>query len=111
MGRRSLGRSLHGRARPNLLRRTTVLMTSTVLVAGLSTMSASGQPETALRAAPEAGSAKADPVQVLVYHGEAAEQDDPVDEAADTIRQLGTRAGFTVDVSSDPAVFTSENLD
>ena len=47
---------------------------------------------------------------VLVFHGPAAEQDDPVAQATAAIEELGAANGFEVDASSDPAVFTAENL-
>jgi glucose/arabinose dehydrogenase/type 1 glutamine amidotransferase len=57
------------------------------------------------------GGGSTTPVDVLVFHGPAAEQDDPVLEAAATIKQLGAANDFGVDVSSDPEVFTDTNLD
>ncbi|WP_228760005.1 ThuA domain-containing protein [Pseudactinotalea sp. HY158] len=50
-------------------------------------------------------------VEVLVFHGDPAEQDDPVLEAANTIAELGAANGFSVTSTSDPADFTDENLD
>lgn len=50
-------------------------------------------------------------VRVLVFHGDPAEQEDPVLEAANTITELGAEHGFAVTTTSDPADFTEENLD
>ncbi|MFI5937350.1 ThuA domain-containing protein [Actinoplanes sp. NPDC051494] len=47
---------------------------------------------------------------VLVFHGAAAQQEDPVAVAADTVEELGAAAGVTVTTSSDPAVFTPATL-
>ncbi|WP_367128524.1 ThuA domain-containing protein [Saccharothrix sp. HUAS TT1] len=49
-------------------------------------------------------------VPVLVFHGPAAEQQDPVTRAATAFREIGAANGMTVDVSSDPAAFTADNL-
>ncbi|MDR7304180.1 ThuA domain-containing protein [Haloactinomyces albus] len=51
------------------------------------------------------------PVNVLVFHGPAAKQGDPVAQATTTIEELGEKNGFTVDASTDPGVFTTENLE
>ena len=48
---------------------------------------------------------------VLVFHGPASRQEDPVDKATTTVRQLGTEHGFRVEVSEDPGVFAGDNLD
>ena len=50
------------------------------------------------------------PVDVLVFHGPAAEQDDPVTAAAAAVEELGAANGFGVDVASSPEVFTDANL-
>ena len=50
------------------------------------------------------------PVNVLVFHGSAAGQKDPVLRAADAIARLGQDNGITVTASSDPAVFAAANL-
>ncbi|MGK5440363.1 ThuA domain-containing protein [Micromonospora sp. URMC 105] len=63
------------------------------------------------RAAPaptEAAAAAA--ASVLVFHGPPTEQQDPVLRAAARIRELAGAAGLTVTQTSDPAVFTAENL-
>lgn len=47
---------------------------------------------------------------VLVFHGAAAEQEDPVTEAAATVQELGRGLGVPVTASSDPAVFSVTSL-
>ncbi|WP_420807894.1 ThuA domain-containing protein [Amycolatopsis antarctica] len=49
-------------------------------------------------------------VSVLVFHGDAAAQQDPVARAAEELRRIGEANGIAVEVSSDPAVFTAEKL-
>ncbi|PRY39746.1 PKD domain-containing protein [Umezawaea tangerina] len=49
-------------------------------------------------------------VSVLVFHGAAAEQQDPVDQAVAAIEEIGAANGIGVRESSDPAAFTAENL-
>jgi glucose/arabinose dehydrogenase/PKD repeat protein/type 1 glutamine amidotransferase len=65
----------------------------------------------ATAAAPAAAVAAAAPVNVLVFHGAAAAQKDPVTRASDAIAALASQNGITVTTSSDPAVFTAANLD
>jgi glucose/arabinose dehydrogenase/type 1 glutamine amidotransferase len=48
---------------------------------------------------------------VLVFHGAAAAQKDPVIRASDAIAAMAAANGITVTTSSDPAVFTAANLD
>lgn len=50
-------------------------------------------------------------LKVLVFHGAADQQEDPVLEAVDTIEELGSQNGFTVTATSDPADFTEDNLE
>ncbi len=50
------------------------------------------------------------PISVVVFHGAAAGQKDPVTVAAQTIQQLGQAAGITVTATTDPAVFTAAQL-
>ncbi|GIJ46808.1 hypothetical protein Val02_36940 [Virgisporangium aliadipatigenens] len=71
-----------------------------------------GVPTLPVSAAPAAPAAAADapPLSVLVFHGPAAEQQDPVARAAERIRDLAGATGITVTDSSDPNVFTAENL-
>ncbi|HEX6339828.1 MAG TPA: ThuA domain-containing protein [Umezawaea sp.] len=54
--------------------------------------------------------AAATSVSVLVFHGAAADQLDPVGRAVETIREIGAANGIGVDQSSDPAAFTADNL-
>ncbi|MBP2180143.1 ThuA domain-containing protein [Amycolatopsis magusensis] len=54
--------------------------------------------------------AAAAPVSVLVFHGPAADQKDPVLRASDAIARLGQDNGITVTSSSNPGVFTATNL-
>ncbi|MEE6288944.1 ThuA domain-containing protein [Georgenia sp. MJ173] len=68
---------------------------------------ASAQPKSV---APAASAADQD-VDVLVFHGDPAAQDDPVVEATQAIEELGAENGFGVTASTDPADFTDENLD
>ncbi|HWM04845.1 MAG TPA: ThuA domain-containing protein [Actinophytocola sp.] len=49
-------------------------------------------------------------VPVLVFHGPAADQADPVVRAADAIAGLGQQNGMAVQIATDPAAFTPENL-
>src|SRR5216117_579776 len=51
------------------------------------------------------------PINVLIFHGDAAQQLDPVLRASDALSSLATANGITPTVSSDPAVFTAANLD
>ncbi|MFJ6194835.1 ThuA domain-containing protein [Micromonospora sp. NPDC092111] len=91
--------------RPGVPRRLGALATCAVLALGL--------PATPARAAAPHPAPAADavaPVKVLVFHGPVDQQDDPVAQAATTIRKLGRQHGFTVDVSADPGVFTVGNL-
>jgi PKD repeat protein/glucose/arabinose dehydrogenase/type 1 glutamine amidotransferase len=62
----------------------------------------------AAQAAERAAAAPED--QVLVFHGPAAQQEDPVAKATQTVKDLGTQAGLTVTESSDPAVFSTTEL-
>jgi len=74
-----------------------------------------GRPDRGATAAPEDGSGneatKPAPIKVLVFHGPAAEQDDPVGKAVAAVKELGAANGFGVDVATDPSVFSEENLD
>jgi Rib/alpha/Esp surface antigen-like repeat protein len=49
-------------------------------------------------------------INVLVFHGEPGEQDDPVAEATQAIEDLGAQHGFDVESSTDPDVFSTRNL-
>ncbi|MEV1332614.1 ThuA domain-containing protein [Micromonospora costi] len=91
------------RRRGGLPRRLGALATGAVLALG-------GLGVPARAAAPAAAPVAAASVKVLVFHGPATEQDDPVAGAAAAITKLGKKHGFTVDVSADPSVFTFANL-
>lgn len=99
-----------GRGRHHRWRHAIVLATSAALTLGLSTVPALAAPAElapTLKAAPELDE---NGVNVLVFHGPASDQDDPVVKATDAIEQLGAENGFAVAESSDPAAFTSANL-
>ncbi|GAB3902046.1 hypothetical protein GCM10027612_66500 [Microbispora bryophytorum subsp. camponoti] len=121
MGRRDL--LVH--PRPPAWRRALVAASSAALTLGLATVPAmQAQAAPALPAAQLQAQAKPNPpepdtgkpdksdesVSVLVFHGPAKEQSDPVEKAADSIKNLGKDNGFSIEVSEDPAVFTSSNL-
>ncbi|MBB4689067.1 ThuA domain-containing protein [Amycolatopsis jiangsuensis] len=59
---------------------------------------------------PAAEAATNVPINVLVFHGAAGDQKDPVLRATDAIASLGQANGITVTSSSDPAVFTPATL-
>jgi PKD repeat protein/type 1 glutamine amidotransferase len=122
MGRRDLSISSRDRrAGPRPLRRAAILATTATMALGLSAVPTlafadpgrPAQPGNQARQAdkPAAEQPSDGSVNVLVFHGPAAEQGDPVVTATDTIEGLGEENGFSVDSSSDPAVFTEENLD
>src|SRR5262245_63390112 len=94
-------------ARSRSRRQAMTLAASAVLALGLIALPAQGE---AQAPQPAAAAAASSAVNVLVFHGPAEEQDDPVLEAADAIQQLGGSGGFDVDVSTDPAVFSAEGL-
>ncbi|MBO0828352.1 MAG: ThuA domain-containing protein [Streptosporangiales bacterium] len=81
------------------------LLSSAMLAIGLSAANASAAPKAAQPDAP--GTAD---VRVLVYHGPAAQQDDPVAAATKAIQNLGQTNQFAVDEADNPSVFTVENL-
>src|SRR5215475_14569985 len=91
---------------PNHMRRATVIVSSAALV--LATLAAPAF--TTARVVSQPAAAATAPVQVLVFHGPAAQQDDPVVQATARIKALGAQNGFSVDESADPAVFTFANL-
>ncbi|MGH3387980.1 MAG: ThuA domain-containing protein [Actinomadura sp.] len=71
----------------------------------------------AMLPAAQASAAPGDPtpaddtaVKVLVFHGPADKQDDPVQRAAAAIEKLGKENGFSVDESTDPSVFAAGKL-
>ncbi|WP_055585733.1 ThuA domain-containing protein [Streptacidiphilus griseoplanus] len=94
------------RARPQ--GRATVLLASAALVMGLATLPT--QAATVTDQSRDAVDTSASSVNVLVFHGPAAQQDDPVTSAASAIERLGQQHGFSVDESDDPGVFTAGNL-
>lgn len=100
-----MGRRLSTRSKG---RRALAVVTSAALIAGGSLTSASAAAATP-RQAPEVAAAAAG-VSVLVFHGPAGEQQDPVTRAAAALKEIGAASGITVTTSSDPAVFTAENL-
>jgi len=87
------------------LRRAFALASAAVLTLGI--LSGPASAPAAAAAAPTWG---ANAVNVLVFHGPVDQQDDPVNKAVAAVRKLGTDNGFTVNVSSDPTVFTPNNL-
>ncbi|MGI5160098.1 ThuA domain-containing protein [Microbispora sp. CA-102843] len=109
MGRRDL----FARPRPPAWRRAVITVSSVALTMGMAALPAAAAP-TPADPAPAGHSehmqAADAPVTVLVFHGPAAKQDDPVEQAAAAVKDLGKTNGFSVDVSEDPSVFTSENL-
>ncbi|HWS33911.1 MAG TPA: ThuA domain-containing protein, partial [Actinoplanes sp.] len=62
-----------------------------------------------MTARPAAAEAAA-PVSVVVFHGTAAAQQDPVAAAVRALQQIGQAAGITVTATSDPGVFTTAGL-
>jgi glucose/arabinose dehydrogenase/type 1 glutamine amidotransferase len=102
MGRRDL----FAHPRSPALRHLLIIVTSVALLLGLATLPA-------VRAQAQAGdmpSAAGASVRVLVFHGPAAKQDDPVKRAAEAVKNLGDKHGFSVDEFDDPSVFTADNL-
>ncbi|HEV7706867.1 MAG TPA: ThuA domain-containing protein, partial [Asanoa sp.] len=87
------------------LRRAFALTSAAVLTLGI--LSGPASAPAAAAAAPTWG---ANAVNVLVFHGPTDQQDDPVAKAVAAVRKLGTTNGFTVKESSDPTVFTADNL-
>ncbi|MFD0821116.1 ThuA domain-containing protein [Micromonospora zhanjiangensis] len=79
-----------------------------VLLLGLATGPAATPAAAAIPPAPPTWGANA--VNVLVFHGPADRQDDPVARAVTAIRKLGAEHGFGVTASSDPAVLTADKL-
>ena len=86
-------------------RRAWAVVTGAGLVLGMSVAPQAGavaEPVTA--AAVPAGS-------VLVFHGAAENQKDPVARATQVLTEIGQQTGLTVDEATDPAVFSAANLD
>ncbi|AJE43219.1 DUF1080 domain-containing protein [Streptomyces nodosus] len=90
-------------------RRALVLLSSAALTVGLTAM-----PAAQANARPPAentrGGGTGSQVNVLVFHGPAVKQDDPVKKAAAAIGNLGAKNGFKVTESEDPGVFTTAHL-
>ena len=82
-------------------------LTAAVVVLGGSLTAATASPAAVPRQAP---AATATPVSVLVFHGPAEAQQDPVVRATQAFREIGAANGIAVDQSSDPAAFTADNL-
>jgi type 1 glutamine amidotransferase len=101
----------HGRARRSVLG----VAIGASLVLGAVVGPAVAAPAAPAVAAPAAAreaakAAVAAPLAVLVFHGAAADQQDPVARATATIKELGQDNGVAVTESSDPAVFTAAGL-
>jgi glucose/arabinose dehydrogenase/PKD repeat protein/type 1 glutamine amidotransferase len=71
------------------------------------TQPAAAVPAPAASVAPAAVAAQ---VNVLIFHGPAADQQDPVTRASDAISSLASQNGITPTVATDPAVFSDTNL-
>ena len=86
-------------ARRRAVRRAGALASSAALALGVLGLPAQAASPTPVKAAAAEAAAA---VKVLVFHGPAAQQDDPVARAADRDPELGADNGFTVDDSSRP---------
>jgi hypothetical protein len=94
------------------LRRAVVLLSSAALTAGLTALpavQAQAKP-TVERSSQDQGDAAGTQVNVLVFHGPAAKQDDPVKKATAAIENLGEKNGFKVVESEDARVFNPADL-
>lgn len=105
MGRRGSTSWFRRRATRTLAVGAALLLTAPLTL----TAPAAAAPAPAASAAPAVTAAV--PINILIFHGPAAEQADPVIRAADAISSLATANGITPTVSSDPAVFDAANLD
>ncbi|MFI5492219.1 ThuA domain-containing protein [Actinoplanes sp. NPDC051859] len=76
-----------------------------LVAAAIAALLVSSAPVVAAQAAPAP-----EPLRVLVFHGPAADQQDPVERAAQTIADLAAADDVAVTRSSDPAVFTAAGL-
>ncbi|MEO3818455.1 ThuA domain-containing protein [Plantactinospora sp. B24E8] len=90
-------------------RRAVALASGAVLTLGLLGAPAAAAPDPGVGGVAPAWTGGS--VRVLVFHGPAASQEDPVARAVTAIRQLGNEHGFAVHDSADPTVFTVDNLD
>lgn len=88
-----------------------VLMASAALVLSASASPALADPSGEDDQTPSANQDSSGDVNVLIFHGDPAEQEDPVLEAVSTIEEIGAEQGFAVTSSTDPAAFTDDNLD
>jgi type 1 glutamine amidotransferase len=52
----------------------------------------------------------ANKVSILVYSGSTGYRHESIPAAVEALKAIGTKAGYTVDASEDPNVFTAENL-
>ena len=101
MGRRG---SIRRRAARTLALGAAVLLSAPLAL----TSPAAAAPAPAATAAPAAAAAA---VNVLIFHGPAADQLDPVTRASDAISSLASANGITPTVSTDPAVFNAAGLE
>lgn len=100
-----------GRRVPRSLSRRRGLRTvGVVMISAAMAFGALLAPAVTTSTAPVAQAATVAPVRVLVFHGPAADQLDPVVRATDAIAGLGQQNGMSVSVTTDPAAFTPENL-
>ncbi|MGI5229749.1 ThuA domain-containing protein [Actinoallomurus sp. CA-142502] len=102
MGRRDL----FPPPRPSTWRRVLTVVSSGALMLGLATLPA----VQAQAKAGDAAAAGGDSVRVLVFHGPADKQDDPVASAAGAVEKLGKKNHFSVDEFDDPRVFNAATL-
>ncbi|MER6117366.1 ThuA domain-containing protein [Streptomyces sp. NPDC001743] len=91
-------------------RRAVVMLSSAALSVGLSTLPAVQAQAKPADSAGEQAAAADSGVNVLVFHGPAAKQDDPVKKAAAAIAKLGSENGFKVVESEDAGVFNAAGL-
>lgn len=102
-----MGQRLSNPYRARAVRRAWVVTTCLVLTLGAAmTPGAGAAPDRPVRQAPAAPAG----VSVLVFHGAPDAQRDPVERAAQEIQRIGAQHGIGVETSSDPAVFSAENL-
>jgi glucose/arabinose dehydrogenase/PKD repeat protein/type 1 glutamine amidotransferase len=81
-----------------------------VILVAAGTLALVGAPPAVSAAPAPPAPAAAGDLSVLVFHGAAAGQRDPVARAAAAIKEIGADSGIAVAVSSDPAVFTPATL-
>ena len=103
MGRRGSMSWLRRRAARTLAAGAAVLLSAPLIL----TQPAAAAPAPAATTA----AAAAAQVNVLIFHGPAADQKDPVVRASDAISSLASANGITPTVSTDPAVFSAASLD